>query len=86
MVAFNIQVVGPFIDTKHLLFGDYAPTVMVSETAGSFINVVLLSLTSLITYIQEQYVMTPLKAISGSEKIASSVTAEPGCFDGPSCK
>lgn len=41
VVAFYIQVVGPFIDTKHLLFGDYAPTVMVSETAGSFLNVLL---------------------------------------------
>ena len=27
----SLQVIGPFIDTKHLLFGDYAPTIMVSS-------------------------------------------------------
>ena len=30
--------------------------------------------------------MTPLKAITGSGKIAASIVDEPGCSDGPLCK
>ena len=29
--------------------------------------------------------MTPLKAITGSGKIASSITSAVGCADGPAC-
>ena len=35
--------------------------------------------------LQEDYVVTPLKAIMNSGKIANSVTSAAGCTDGPAC-
>ena len=36
--------------------------------------------------IQEEYVVTPLKAILNNSKIAANITNAAGCSDGPGCK
>ena len=38
------------------------------------------------SFAQEEYVVTPLHAMISKEKIASSITGEIGCLDGPKCQ
>ena len=85
-----MQVVGPFIDSSSLLFGDYSPNIMVITNAnfnGPDHSIVDYGSSSDDHFsIQEEYVVTPLKAITNSSsKIAANISSAAGCGDGPTC-
>lgn len=70
------QIIGPFIDTSNLLFGDYSPNIMVhSQNEAPCL------------FHDQLNISAPSLYIGGlcCDKIASTVTSAVGCDDGPTC-